>query len=65
MSVDVLVDIPLAFDEMWKRKEVRKFEASDVYFISLEDLISLKKYSNRIQDRQDILLLSKIKNGKK
>lgn len=32
---------------------------------SLEDLISLKKYSNRIQDRQDILLLSKIKNGKK
>lgn len=33
MSVDVLVDIPLAFDEMWERKEVRKFGASDVYFI--------------------------------
>ena len=64
MALDVLIDVPLEFDEMWGRKEVRKISAGNVNLVSVEDLISLKKYANRKQDNDDILLLSKLlKNG--
>lgn len=65
MSVDVLIDVPLSFDEIWARKEIRNFGTDEIFFISLDDLISLKHYSNRVQDKQDIFFLSKIKNEKK
>jgi hypothetical protein len=60
--VDVLVDVPIAFEELWNRKVFRIFQNTSIYIVSLEDLIKLKEYSNRLQDQQDILLLSKIMN---
>ena len=45
-------------------KTERKLGETIIYLVSVENLIDLKKYANRIQDQNDILLLSKlIKNG--
>ncbi len=64
MALDILVDVPLAFNDLWKSKEVRKMDSIEVNLVSVEHLIALKKYSNRKQDNDDILLLSKLlKNG--
>lgn len=64
MSLDILVDTPISFAEMWEQKEVRTQGDFDIYLVSLKHLIELKEYSNRKQDQDDILLLSKLlKNG--
>ncbi len=60
MALDVLVDVPIAFDELWNKREVRKMGVIEVNLVSIEHLIALKKYSNRKQDNDDILLLSKL-----
>ncbi|GAB4335119.1 MAG: nucleotidyl transferase AbiEii/AbiGii toxin family protein [Flammeovirgaceae bacterium] len=62
MSLDVLIDSPISFEGMWERKEVRKVNNDDIFIVSLEDLIQLKKYANRNQDKQDVILLSKLTN---
>jgi hypothetical protein len=61
MSMDVLIDIPLGFAEMWERKTTRTTEDIDVHIVSVDDLIKLKEYSNRKQDIDDIYLLSQLK----
>jgi hypothetical protein len=64
MNLDVLLDTPIEFNELWKNKTERKLGETIIYLVSVENLIDLKKYANRIQDKNDILLLSKlIKNG--
>ncbi|MCS6833197.1 MAG: nucleotidyl transferase AbiEii/AbiGii toxin family protein [Flammeovirgaceae bacterium] len=60
ISLDVLIDTPISFKTMWERKEVRNAYDSKVYIVSLEDLISLKTYANRNQDKQDVILLSRL-----
>lgn len=60
MSVDVLLDSPFTFEDMWKRKELRKMQEAEIYIVSVQDLIDMKKYANRAQDQSDILLLSKL-----
>ena len=59
MQLDVLLDVPLSFDEMWNRKSEVKSGGISIYLVSVEDLIKMKEYSNRIQDRDDIVLLNK------
>lgn len=59
MQLDVLLDVPLTFEELWNRKnEVRSGDIS-INLVSVEDLIKMKEYSDRIQDRDDIVLLTK------
>ena len=60
MSVDVLIDTPFSFDELWQKKEKRNLEDYEVYLASVEDMIRLKIYANRAQDQEDIILLSKL-----
>ncbi len=59
MQLDVLLDVPLSFDEMWSRKSEVNSGGVPIYLVSVEDLIKMKEYSNRIQDRDDIVLLTK------
>lgn len=63
MSVDVLMQVPLSFDEMWQQRETRRVFQTDVQIVSLDHLIALKKHANRIQDNQDVLLLSKLREA--
>lgn len=60
VTLDVLLDTPIEFNELWKNRSERNLGDLSVYIVSIEDLISLKKYANRIQDQTDVLLLSKL-----
>lgn len=60
LSLDVLVNSPLPFDVMWERKETRTIGQTQVYIVSIEDLIFMKNASGRTQDIQDIQLLSNL-----
>lgn len=62
MTVDVLLDNPQQFDEMWQKREVRKLSGYEMYLTCLEDLIAMKKHANREQDISDVLLLSQLRN---
>ena len=60
MNLDVLLDVPLSFEEMWSSKETRTIDGTAVNLVSIENLIRLKQYANRKQDNDDIILLSKL-----
>ena len=60
MSLDVLMDVPILFDELWNKKENRMVDKISVNLVSVEHLIQLKKYANRKQDIDDVILLSKL-----
>ena len=53
-EVDLFVDHPLPFDELWARSELVELGASRVRIASIPDLIALKRLANRSQDLQDI-----------
>ena len=64
MNLDVLLDTPIEFEVLWSQKTERLVSGTTINIVSIEHLIALKKYANRIQDQNDVLLLSKlIKNG--
>ena len=66
MNLDILLDTPIDFEILWSHKTERSVSGTKINIVSIEHLIDLKKYANRIQDQNDILLLSKIlKNGNK
>ena len=60
MNLDVLLDVPMDFEEMWNKKSTKNFKDTEIYLVSVDHLIAMKKYSNRIQDQNDVLLLSKL-----
>ena len=65
LALDVLIDFPVLFEELWQQKEVRKSGETEINIVNINHLIKLKEYSNRTQDKDDIYFLSKIKNGNK
>ena len=60
VALDVLIDFPIPFDEIWKNKIIRNEGSIKINLVSIEHLILLKEYANRIQDKQDIYFLSKL-----
>jgi predicted nucleotidyltransferase len=62
MNLDVLIDVPISFEGMWEVREEREIEDFKINIVSLNDLIQLKKYANRTQDKQDVLMLNKLQN---
>jgi predicted nucleotidyltransferase len=60
MNLDVLIDVPIAFYELWEKKEERVVDGVSVNIVSVEHLITMKKYANRKQDIDDVILLSKL-----
>ena len=65
MSLDVLLDVPIPFEELWKAKEERAIDKFRVNLVSVQHLIELKKYANRKQDKEDVILLSKLLNNER
>ena len=59
VQLDILLKTPLSFEVMWKKKSERKSNGYSLFLVSVEHLIEMKQYSDRIQDRDDILLLTK------
>lgn len=61
MSLDVLVKYPIDFNDLWTRKEQRSADGYMINLISLEDLIILKEYAGRSQDKDDVLMLNRFR----
>lgn len=63
MNLDVMIDVPIPFDELWSRREIRKSTGgSAVQLVSRADLIVMKEYAGRDKDKADIILLSRTQN---
>ncbi len=60
MNLDVLLDTPIPFNELWKQKSERDLGDVKLSLVSIEHLIELKNYANRLQDKSDVILLSKL-----
>jgi hypothetical protein len=60
VTLDVLMDLPFGFEELWQRKQIRNSSSAEILLVSVEDLVALKTYSNREQDVLDIASLKKI-----
>ena len=60
MNVDILIDNPFSFENMWKEREMREVDSSPIQIVSLKHLIEMKRHANRVQDVQDILMLEKL-----
>lgn len=61
MSVDVLMDVPISFEKLWGNRISHGENDFEIQLVSISDLIDLKKYSNREQDKMDIVSLLKLK----
>jgi len=52
------------FNTVWKNKVKNTVGATKVYFASLDDLIKMKKAASRPKDKEDLLILLKLKEKK-
>jgi len=59
-SVDIFVDSPIEFEDLWSRSEVKIIGKTPARVASIPDIISLKQKSDRPKDRSDIEILEKI-----
>lgn len=58
--LDVFIEMPFNFDEVYKQRKKIKFEDTVIGVVPIKELIEMKKMSNRPQDRADIFYLTKI-----
>ncbi len=63
MSLELLFNISIDFETMWQKKQKVGVKPEMFYTVSLENLKSLKVFSNRLQEQKDLRIVSKIKNG--
>jgi hypothetical protein len=61
-SVDLFVEAPIPFDQLWSRSELIGLPGGDVRVASLEDLITMKKEAGRPVDIADIEALEALRN---
>lgn len=59
ITLDVLVQSNLDFEKCWERKETKYLAQVPVYLLCLDDLIAMKDFANREQDKADIINLKK------
>jgi hypothetical protein len=63
-EVDLFVEHPIAFDELWARSEMLGLATTSVRVVSIADLIALKRLAGRSQDLEDIAALQAIERRK-
>ena len=59
-EVDLFVESPIDFEELWGRAEVVPLAATTVRVAAIADLIALKRLAGRPQDLEDIAALEAI-----
>lgn len=59
-ELDLFVEHPLPFEELWARSEVISLAATTVRVASIADLVALKRIAGRPQDLSDIAALEEI-----
>jgi hypothetical protein len=63
-EIDVVIDSPVDYEKGYKRINHIVLQDVSVPVISVDDLIKMKKVSDREQDKADIRYLRKLKNEK-
>ena len=63
LEVDIFVEEPFDFDEVYKRSIRVKLDVTQACIIGLDDLISLKRQAGRLQDLADIEALHELSDG--
>lgn len=61
--VDIFVEMPFNFDEVYKHREKKKLENRIIPVVPLKDLIEMKEKTDRPQDRADVFYLRRILKG--
>ena len=59
-SVDLFVEPPIDFEELWGRAVVADVDGTPVRIASIPDLIRMKRIADRPMDREDIVALEHI-----
>jgi hypothetical protein len=59
--VDVFVQDPIPFDDLWSRSVVVPYGGTTARIASIDDLIAMKREAGRTQDLADIEVLEEIK----
>jgi hypothetical protein len=59
-AVDLFVESPFPFDELWRRSDIMMLGRIEVRVASIPDLIAMKRRADRPQDRLDIEALEAI-----
>ena len=59
-EVDLFVESPIAFEELWSRSQVVHLDAATVRVAAISDLIAMKRLAGRPQDLIDIEALEEI-----
>jgi len=65
VEVDLFVDHPVDFEELWARSVAFDVRGDRVRVVSIDDLIRLKRLADRPQDRDDIRALEAIARHKR
>ncbi len=63
--IDMFVDEPIDFRELYKKKKVITVEGVSIPLININHLIKLKKKAGRFKDLDDVLQLNEIKRLQK
>ena len=61
-TVDLFVQSPIPFDELWSRSELISLPTAEVRVASLGDLIRMKETAGRPQDSADIRVLEALRD---
>lgn len=63
--VDLFVEHPIPFEDLWNRSEIVRLAGVDVRVASIPDLIALKRMAGRPVDRSDIEALEGIERQRR
>lgn len=58
--IDIMYDIPLSFEEMWRDRNERKHGDIDLIMVSVDHLIKMKEYASRPKDLFDVVELKRL-----
>lgn len=59
--IDILIDEPFDFSEVYRRKKEIKFGETVIPIVPIDVLIEMKEKTGRLQDKADVFYLRKIK----